>query len=103
MRRITFLVLSLVSLMLTGCNTLRIELADADFGSANRVEDRHDYWLWGGFPSDVRVDLHEYCPDGTAVIEESIRPQDAAMTLLTLTIWSPRTAVYTCRAAEGAS
>lgn len=86
----------LAALASTGCNTLRIEVADAPTGPV--VEDRHDYWLWGGFPSDVRVDLHDVCPAGTVAIEESVRPRDAAFTLLTLTIWSPRTATYHCRA-----
>ena len=94
-----FATLAAVMVLAAGCNTLHIEIADAPVGAI--VEDRHDYWIWGGFPSDVRVDLHEACPDGTVAIEESIRPLDAAYTLLTLTVWSPRTATYYCRQARG--
>lgn len=95
MRFLVFAALGACSIAVLGCNTLRIEVSDAPVGTV--VEDRHDYWVWGGFPTDVRVDLHEACPQGTVAIEESIRVRDAAATLLTLTIWSPRTATYHCR------
>ena len=98
MRLYKVAMLALAGTAFFGCNTLRLEVADAPVDRV--VEDRHDYWIWGGFPSDVRIDLHEACPNGTVAIEESIRPRDAAVTLLTLTVWSPRTATYSCRAED---
>ena len=98
MRFLTIALLAILMAALVGCNTLRIQVDDAPIGAV--VDERHDYWVWGGFPSDVRVDLHQACPAGTVAIEESIRPSDAAYTLLTLTIWSPRTATYHCRAED---
>ena len=98
MRVLATALLALSLATLVGCNTLRIQVDDALIGAV--VEERHDYWVWGGFPSDLRVDLHAVCPAGTVAIEESIRPSDAAYTLLTLTIWSPRTATYSCRAED---
>ena len=95
MKFVGIALLGVCSVLASGCNTLRIEVADAPVGAV--VEDRHDYWVWGGLPADVQVDLHEACPEGTVAIEESIRARDAAFTLLTLTIWSPRTATYYCR------
>ena len=95
MRILKIIVLGACALATWGCNTLRIDVAEAPIGAV--VEERHDYWVWGGFPSDVRVDLHKACPQGTVAIEESIRPRDAAITLFTLTLWSPRTATYHCR------
>ena len=96
MRRWNAVLVAMATLIATtGCNTLRIDVTDASVGRV--VEERHDYWIWGAFPSDVRVDLHEACPAGTVAITESIRPADALLTLLTLTIWSPRTARYFCR------
>ena len=95
MRFIELAAIGMCSVMASGCNTLRIDVSDAPVGTV--VEERHDYWVWGGFPSDVRVDLHEACPNGTAAIEESIRVRDALATLFTLTVWSPRTATYHCR------
>lgn len=99
MRPVKIALLAALIAAAAGCNTLRIEVSDAPVGPV--VRERHDYWVWGGFPSDVRVDLHDACPTGTVAIEESIRPSDAAITLFTLTLWSPRTATYHCRA-EGA-
>ena len=95
MKPLKVALLAAMIVLTAGCNTLRIEIADEPIGRSE--EDRHDYFLWGGFPSDVQIDLHEACPMGTAAIEESIRPRDAFVTLMTLTLWSPRTATYYCR------
>jgi hypothetical protein len=87
-------------LALSGCNTLRFNVADAEAGWV--LTERHSFFLWKLSPV-ARIDMQKKCPWGVVAITEETTLADAFGDLLTLGLWSPRSATYTCRAAPTGS
>lgn len=93
---VRFVLLALALLAAGGCHTMRFEVAKEAGGPV--VEERKSFYLGGLLPT-LRVDMRERCPYGVAQITERTTFTDGLLEFITLSIWSPRTTTYTCRAA----
>jgi hypothetical protein len=92
------LVSQAVTVLLAGCHTMRFELEQQP--QAREVHERKSYFLAGLFPTRV-VDVREKCPSGVVALREETTFLDGLLSLLTLSIWSPRSTTYSCHPEQG--
>lgn len=89
---------ALVAVLLSSaCHTMRFEVADGPIGEV--VHDRKAFFL-GGLAPTRNVDVSEFCPAGAVAVSEETTFLDGLLSVLTLSIYSPRSSTYHC-AAEG--
>jgi hypothetical protein len=84
--------------LLAGCHTMRFELEQKP--DAREVHQRKSYFVSGLFPTRV-VDVREKCPSGVVALREETTFLDGLFSLLTLSIWSPRSTTYYCHTEQG--
>jgi hypothetical protein len=89
-----------IATLLVGCHTMHFELEQQPH--ARKVNERKSYFLSGLFPTRV-VDVRGKCPSGIVALREETTFLDGLFSLLTLSIWSPRSTTYYCHAEEGSS
>jgi Bor protein len=83
------------SLPLYGCHTMRFDVSDGSVGSV--VQERKSFFVDGLFPTRT-VDVASHCPAGVVAIKEETRFLDGFFSLVTLSIYTPRTSWYYCAA-----
>ena len=83
----------LVTTALTGCHSLRFDIAPES--ASQPVSTMKSFFLWGLVPTK-KIDLAQYCPNGTAAVSEETTFLDGLCGVVTLGIWSPRTSRYYC-------
>ncbi len=78
---------------LSGCHTMRFNVSrDA---STPPISVMKSYFIYGLVPTR-KIDLAQYCPNGTAAIVEDTTFLDGFCSIITLGIWTPRTSLYYC-------
>jgi len=85
-------------LALAGCHTVRMQTGRPE--TQRRYETTVHFFLWG-LAGEGRVDLDAACPEGVASIHSGVTFPGWLAEVVTLGIWSPRTVVVDCAAAEG--
>ncbi len=88
----------LAGLTLSACATHFVEPAQEGPTQLGRVHvARERYYFWG-FRGERSQDIRDWCGmQGMASAEIATTPSDAALTLVTLGIYSPRHVRVTCR------
>ena len=79
----------------SACHTFHFHVSDAPF-DPKPIVDRKTFWVFAWFPT-LEVDVRAICPAGVAAIEEQTTFTDGLFSVLTLSIYSPRTSSYYCR------
>jgi hypothetical protein len=94
MRRLA-LTLSMMALLLaSGCHNVTY-IAKSRAPSAVQVEEDMNFFFWGlGGTGEVHTE--KMCPTGVSKINTREEPLDVFLTIITLGIYSPRTAIVTC-------
>jgi hypothetical protein len=77
-----------------GC-ALRFELAP-ETPHDRVVTERKPFFLWGLLPTQTCA-VTDRCPKGAVAIAEEITGTDAALTVVTFGLYSPRSTTYYCR------
>jgi hypothetical protein len=57
---------------------------------------KQNFYLWGGYPRRVSVDVKEHCTNGVYEIYQYVPFMDGLLSEITLGIYSPRTLELTC-------
>lgn len=86
---------AIAALLASGCHTMRFEVGDGPVGDV--VHDRKTFWLAGLTPTKY-VDVMDYCPNGAVAVGEETTFLDGFFTVLTLSIYTPRSSTYYCAA-----
>jgi Bor protein len=77
------------------CHTMTFQVADGPAGVV--VKDRKSFYL-GGLVPTKHVDVAQFCPNGAVAITEEISFVDGLLSLVTLSIYTPRSSYYECSA-----
>jgi hypothetical protein len=83
------------ALALAGCHTMRFELSDEPVGKT--VTERKHYFVEGLIPTRV-IDVTDHCANGAVAVMEETTFVDGLLGLVTLSIYTPRSSTYYCRA-----
>jgi hypothetical protein len=87
--------LVIAPLLMTACHTMRFEVADGSSGTV--VHDRKAFFL-GGLVPTRHVDVADFCPNGAVAVGEETTFVDGLLSVLTLSIYTPRSSYYHCAA-----
>ena len=99
MRRIALPILAVAALVaLAGCHNVRYDTGRP--ASQRVVTVPANFFLWGLVGEKV-IDLDAACPEGAAHWRNQATVVDAAIDVLTLGLWSPRTVTVTCAEGRG--
>lgn len=87
--------------MLSGCLKTRINFEEPV--NARSYPSRQSFFLAGLLPEKRTFKVSEVCPDGNVAHMETITTfLDGFLTVITLTIYSPKTLTITCNGAQDA-
>lgn len=86
---------AIAALSLSACHTMRFELGDGPEGKV--VHDRKTFWL-AGLVNTKHVDVSQFCPNGAVAVSEETTFVDGLLSLVTLSIYTPRSSYYHCAA-----
>lgn len=87
--------LALATLSLSACHSMRFEVAQGPEGKV--VHDRKTFWL-AGLVNTKHVDVSQFCPNGAVAVSEETTFVDGLLSLVTLSIYTPRSSYYHCAA-----
>ena len=85
-------------ILLSACATQRFDFVDKPVKSSPSFDDSQTFWV-GGIGQSTEVDAAQVCGSASniASIETQQTGGDVALTLITLTIYSPRHIRVTCK------
>jgi hypothetical protein len=86
---------AIASLLLSACHSMRFEVADGPEDKV--VYDRKSFWL-GGLVNTQHVDVSQFCPNGAVAVREETTFVDGLISVVTLSIYTPRSSYYHCAA-----
>jgi hypothetical protein len=89
---------AVLALAASGCHTMRFDVGTGRVSEV--VYERKSFYL-GGLAPTRKVDVSVHCPNGAVAIKEQTTFVDGLLSVITLSIWTPRSSWYYC-AAEGA-
>lgn len=81
-----------------GCHTMEFDVA-RERPVSNTVYQRKAFFL-GGLVPTREVDVSTHCPHGVVAVREEQSFTDGLLSLVTLSIYTPRSSWYHCAAAE---
>ncbi|RIL09059.1 MAG: hypothetical protein DCC75_07465 [Proteobacteria bacterium] len=82
----------LLTVALSGCYSLRVERG---VSAKPALEERQNYFLLG-LVGENTLEINKICPSGVASVGAKFKPGDLLIGLLTVGIWTPRTAFVEC-------
>ena len=87
-------------LLSSACHTMKFDVGSGPVDQV--VYERKSFYL-GGLAPTVNVDVSEHCPNGAVAIREETTFVDGLLSLVTLSIYTPRSSWYYCAREEGSS
>lgn len=83
--------------MLQACHTMKFQIENVQHETV--VQDTNWFYVGGAFPTRD-IDVASKCPSGASAIKEQTTARNVAISILTLSIATPRTSWYYCMPAN---
>ncbi|MCB0318120.1 MAG: hypothetical protein KDD56_05140 [Bdellovibrionales bacterium] len=84
----------LLILILSGCHN--VSMTSGQPGNGHVVETRKHMFAFGLAGGDSEINLSQVCPGGVAKIDDQITFYDAALSIASVGIYTPRTVSVEC-------